>query len=165
MTLTEIRRLYRYNAWANQRVLDSLRLLDQEQFTRDLKASHRSVRGTLAHLAAAEWVWLSRWRGISPTIPLPDTEFETVDIAAKRLTELDTELGRYVEALDEPGLNEVKSYRTIDGKPFSNELQEMLLHLINHSSYHRGQIAALLRQVGATPQGTDLISFFRTASS
>ena len=60
MTLEEAKKLYLYNIWANQRVLDSLQSLDQETFTRDLNASYRSVRGTLAHLAAGSGMDLAK---------------------------------------------------------------------------------------------------------
>jgi uncharacterized damage-inducible protein DinB len=165
MTVVEINKLYQYNTWANRRVLDSLQQLNQECFTRDLKASYGSIRGTLAHLAGAQWIWLERWKGNSPAKLLPESEFETVAMASRRLTEIDDNLVRYVEDLTQSALEEVKSYVSTEGKPYSNVLQDMLQHLMNHSTYHRGQIASLLRQVGAIPQQTDLILYLRTVPS
>lgn len=165
MTPLEMRRLSQYNAWANRRTLDSLQSLDQERFTRNLHASHGSIRGTLTHLAAAEWIWLERWNGRSPSSLLPETEFESVALATQRVTEIDRQLLSYVEALDASDLEVVKDYCSTEGKLYSNVLHDMLQHVINHSSYHRGQIASLLRQVGAVPQQTDLILYFRRMSS
>jgi uncharacterized damage-inducible protein DinB len=164
MTLEEVRTLFKYNAWANERLLSALGSLDPERFARHLKASHGSIRGTLAHLAAAEWIWLERLRGHSPNQLLPEAEFETIEMATRRLAEIDRELWDYVTGLNETDLEGRKDYVTTEGKPYSNVLRDMLLHLINHSSYHRGQVASLLRQVGATPLATDLILYLRALS-
>lgn len=161
MSPSEIRKICHYNTWANQRTLESLQAIDQQQFTRDLSASHGSIRGTLAHLASAEWIWLQRWTGKPGTRMLPETDFETVGIATQRLAQFDRDLAEYVNSLSEADLQSVKSYVTTEGKPYSNVLQDMLIHLFNHSSYHRGQIAALLRQVEAVPKGTDFIVYCR----
>ena len=114
--------------------------------------------------AAAEWIWLERWRGHSPNRLLPEAEFETVEMSMRRLAEIDRELWDYVTGLNETDLEGKREYVTTEGKPYSNGLQDMLLHLINHSSYHRGQVASLLRQVGATPLATDLILYLRAMS-
>jgi uncharacterized damage-inducible protein DinB len=164
MTADEINTLFKYNAWANERLLSSLQSLDSERFTRNLNASHRSIRGTVAHLAAAEWIWLERWRGRSPDRLLPEAEFETIEMAARRLAEIDSELGKHMKGLTQTDLEGKRDYVTTEGKPYSNVLQDMLLHLINHSTYHRGQVASLLRQVGATPIATDLIVYLRAMS-
>jgi uncharacterized damage-inducible protein DinB len=164
MTADEINTLFKYNAWANERLLSSLRSLDSERFTRNLNASHGSIRGTVAHLAAAEWIWLERWRGRSPDRLLPEAEFETIEMAGRRLAEIDSELGKYMRGLTQTDLEGKRDYVTTEGKPYSNVLQDMLLHLINHSTYHRGQVACLLRQVGATPIATDLTLYLRAKS-
>ncbi len=161
MSPSEIQKMCHYNSWANQRMLESLRAIDQQQFTRDLKASHGSIRGTLTHLASAEWIWLQRWMGKPAARMLPETEFETVEIAAPRLTQFDRDLAEYVHSLSASDLQGIKNYVTTEGKPYSSVVQDMLIHLFNHSSYHRGQIAALLRQVDAVPQGTDFILYCR----
>ena len=75
MNLIEIQRLYNYNSWANERVLESLRLIGQERFIINKQASHGSIRGVIAHIAAAEWIWLERWKGSSPVTLLPEEEF------------------------------------------------------------------------------------------
>jgi uncharacterized damage-inducible protein DinB len=162
MSPSEIRNMYRYNGWANQRVLASLRSIDQERFVRHLKTSHGSIRGTVAHLASAECIWLQRWTGKPGNQMLPESDFETIEIASQRLTEFDNDLVDYVNSLSEEDLRSTKSYVTTQGKPYSNVVQDMLVHLINHSTYHRGQIAALLRQVDAVPQSTDFILYCRS---
>ena len=161
MNLIEIQRLYDYNRWANERVLESLQPIGQEVFTRNKQASHGSIRGIVAHIAGAEWIWLERWKGSSPVSLLSESEFETVEIAAQRLRKIDHDLKQFTTRLTQEDLDGSRGYKTTEGKAYSNVLSDMLLHLANHSSYHRGQIATLLRQSGAVPQSTDFILFIR----
>ena len=161
MNLIEIKRLYDYNRWANDRVLESLLPIGQEVFTSNKQASHGSIRGIIAHIAAAEWIWLERWKGSSPAGLLPESESETFEIAAQRLRKIDDDLQEFTSRLTQEDLDGSRGYKTTEGKPYSNVLSDMLLHLANHSSYHRGQIATLLRQSRAVPQSTDFILFIR----
>ena len=161
MNLTEVQRLYDYNSWANERVLESLQPIGQEVFASNKQASHGSIRGIIAHIAGAEWIWLERWKGSSPAGLLPESEFETVEIAAQRLRKIDHDLQQFTSGLTQADLDGSRGYKTTEGKAYSNVLSDMLLHLANHSSYHRGQITTLLRQSGALPQSTDFILFIR----
>ena len=161
MNLIEIQRLYAYNRWANERVLESLRSIWPEIFTSNKQASHGSIRGIIAHIAAAEWIWLERWKGSSPAGLLPESEFETFEIAAQRLRRIDDDLQEFTGRLTQADLDGSRDYKTTEGKAYSNVLSDMLFHLANHSSYHRGQITTLLRQSGAVPQSTDFILFIR----
>ena len=161
MNLMEIQRLYDYNRWANERVLESLRPIRQDVFTSNKQASHGSIHGIIAHIAAAEWIWLERWKGSSPVSLLPESEFETVEIATRRLCKIDHDLQEFTSQLTQEDVDGSCGYRTTEGKAYSNVLCDMLLHVVNHSSYHRGQITTLLRQSGAVPQSTDFILFIR----
>ena len=78
MTRQDLFTLYDYNAWANARSLGAAEPLTPEQFLRDLGSSFPSVRDTLAHVLAAEWIWLRRWLGESPSGLLPAAEFPSV---------------------------------------------------------------------------------------
>ena len=161
MNLIEIQRLYDYNSWANERVLESLQLIGQEVFTSNKQASHGSIRGIIAHIAAGESVWLERWQGSSPVGLLPESEFETLEIATLRLRRIDHDLQEFTSQLTQADLDASRGYNTTEGKAYSNVLSDMLLHVVNHSSYHRGQITTLLRQSGAVPRSTDFILFIR----
>lgn len=161
MTHSEIKELFAYNAWANRRVIDSISQLAAEQFSQNLGGSHGSIRGTLAHLAAAEIIWLERWQSKAGTKLLPEQEFGTIEEATRRLTEIDAEMMEFINHFPESDLEKSRAYTTTEGKTHSNLFRHMFLHLLNHSSYHRGQLAALLRQAGAVPNPTDLIIFYR----
>jgi uncharacterized damage-inducible protein DinB len=156
-----IRLLCDYNSWANQRLLEVSATLKEEQFTRDLGSSFRSVRDTLAHIMDVEWLYLERWNGRSPSaLPSPESYPNHANVVV-RWKEIEQDLNHFVAARDSAGLEQRIDYRNTRGDDFSNPLWEMLLHLVNHSTYHRGQVTTLVRQLGTKPVSTDLINFYR----
>ena len=161
MGIEDLTELYAYNEWANGRVRNSIRDLDPEVFKRDLGASFGSLQGTVAHLVSAQWNWLRRWKGQSASRPLLSEAFASPEEANRRWVEVDRALAGFVDELDVAGLQQSIALTTPQGSSYSSRLWRAMLHVVNHSSYHRGQIAAMLRQVGATPQGTDLMLYYR----
>lgn len=159
MTPEHFRLLYEYNAWANRRVLEACGALSDEQFTRDLGSSFRSVRDTLVHIFGAEWIWLERWHGRSPMALPPAMEFHTLGSVRARWAELERDLMDFVAGVSVAGLDRVIEYRNTRGNQFAYPLRSMLQHLVNHGTYHRGQVATLLRQLGAQPRSTDLLRY------
>lgn len=160
MDLQSIQALYDYNRWANARVLDAVSKLSAEQFTRDLENSFRSVRETLVHILSAEWIWLERWNGTSPKSMLGAAELSGVDAICKRWDKVENERADFIRSLSEEKLATAISYVNTRGQTFAYPLWQMLVHVANHSTYHRGQITTLLRQVGAKPVGTDFLAFY-----
>jgi uncharacterized damage-inducible protein DinB len=161
ITPQQVRVLYDYNAWADRRMLDACSGLADEQFTRDLGCSHRSVRDTLAHIMGAAWIWLERWQGRSPSgLPRSD-HYDKLSTLRSRWGEIERDLLQFVAGLSKEELEQDRPYRTTEGKSYSQPLWQMLQHLVNHSTYHRGQVAAMLRQLDVKPVATDLIAFYR----
>lgn len=163
MTVEEIRSLYAYNEWANARLLAVIAGLAEDRLTAEIPSSFPSILGTLAHIVAAEWVWLRRWKGENPT-GFPDwlSVPSLVEVRAK-LAEIEAERAAFVGSLSDADLDRPLDYRTLAGDPFRNRLADLLVHVVNHSSYHRGQLTTMLRQVGATPVATDFVVFKREA--
>jgi uncharacterized damage-inducible protein DinB len=159
MDLETTRFLYEFNVWASHRLLDACETLSDDQFTRDLGSSFGSVRGTLAHIFAAEWLWLERWRGRSPAGLLHTDVYANLADLRKNWAEFDRELLGFVNGLSPADLVRVHDYRTTKGAPSTNALWQMLQHVVNHGTYHRGQVATLLRQLGARPRATDLLRY------
>jgi uncharacterized damage-inducible protein DinB len=162
MTRDDVRTLIDYNYWARDRVLDAVQPLSPEQFTRDMGNSFRSVRDTLAHIYGAEWIWYSRWIGESPTaLPAAD-KFPGVASLRSEWRDLEGKIRAYFDGLDDSGVARVIEYKSMMFGPGASVLWQMLQHVVNHGSYHRGQVTTLLRQLGAAPpKSTDLISFYR----
>ena len=155
-----IRPLFTYDSWANERTFNACAALTPEQFTRDLGSSFASVRDTLVHICRAQWIWLDRLRGHSPgELPEPDA---CPDLAAVRArwSDVERELLAFVNAASAADLDRVLEYRTPRGD-FRTPIWQILQQLVNHGTYHRGQITTMLRQLGARPVATDLIAFYR----
>lgn len=161
MEIADIRALYDFNSWANQRTREACASLSNEQLTRDLASSFRSVRDTLVHLYSGEWVWLERWRGNSPIAFPSAADFPDLAAIELRWAEIDRGLHEFVAGLKADDLTRTLKYRLMSGKEMESPYWQMLQHLANHGTYHRGQIATMLRQLGAKPNSTDLIAFYR----
>jgi len=160
MTPEDVRTLYAYDAWANRRVLDACAALTPEQFTKDLGSSFRSVRDTLAHIMGAEWLWLERFQGHTATL-LSGDQFPDLASLRRRWAEVERDLLAYLDALSAGDLERSFDYRDLKGNPHTSLLWQTLQHVANHSTYHRGQVTTLFRQLGVKPVGTDLIGFYR----
>jgi uncharacterized damage-inducible protein DinB len=155
-----VRELYVYNHWANQRVLASVTPLSGEQFTRSMGNSFGSVRDTVAHILAAEWIWLERWLGRSPKALLPAADFPTAASIRERWATVEQDRDGFIQTLTAAKLQEPVAYINIRGEPYSYLLWQQMAHVVNHSTYHRGQVTTLLRQLGAEPQSTDLLLYY-----
>jgi uncharacterized damage-inducible protein DinB len=142
-------------------MLDSCSSLSTEQFTRDLHSSFLSVRDTAAHIYGAEWLWLERWHGRIPSRLPAAADFPDLAALRARWAEHERNLNEYIRSLTSSELERVVQYKNTKGVPFKGPVWPMLQHVVNHSTYHRGQVTTLLRQLGATPVSTDLIAFYR----
>ena len=162
MTPDYIRTLINYNYWARDRVLASAEQLSHEQLSRNLGSSFSSVLDTVLHMQSAEWIWYRRWQGDSPNVRADQSHLRTVEAVRDAWRPLEHDIRSFVERLGPAGLARVIEYKTLDGQPASAAYWQMIVHVVNHGAYHRGQVATMLRQLGARPsQSTDMIVFFR----
>jgi uncharacterized damage-inducible protein DinB len=159
MNAADIRSLFAYDRWANDKVIEAVAGLDPEQFVRTIPSSFPSVRETLAHLVSAEWLWLERWKGHSPKAMLDGKAFPSLDPLRRRWSEIASELEAFVGALEEQALGRTLSYVNLAGQRREYPLVRTMQHLANHSTYHRGQLTTLLRQLDVQPPATDLLVY------
>ena len=169
--LETLRELFDYNYWARDRQVEACAALSEEQFLRPMGSSFSSVRDTLAHLVGAEWIWLERWRGRSPkTMPgvaegLPfadmvkrwNEQFPTVGAVETRWREVERGVREYLSTLDEGKLAQPLTYVNWQGESWTYPLWRTLVHIVNHQTYHRGQVTTLLRQLGAKAAPVDFL--------
>ena len=165
MTLAELRDHLDFNEWANKRTFGAAATLSVDDLTRDLKSSFPSIRDTLAHMVGGEWVWFTRWTGESPTTFPEWTRTDTLDDLIARLATIEAQRRVWFDRLSEDDLARRYPYRLFNGTEDAQPLSELILHVVNHASYHRGQIATMMRQVGAKPVGTDRITYTRENGS
>lgn len=169
--LNTLRELFDYNYWARDRQLEACAALSEEQFRRPMGSSFSSVRDTLAHLLCAEWGWLERWRGRSPqTLPgVPEglsfeetmhrwnDQFPAIAAIEERWREVERGVREYLETLTEDKLAQALVYINLVGQTWTYPLWRTLVHVVNHQTYHRGQVTTLLRQLGAQAPAIDFL--------
>lgn len=159
--VSELRTLFAYNRWANLRFLDVLDTLSDDELGRHLGGSFPNVAATLVHMLGAEWVWQRRWSGDSPT-SFPDASTMTSVAAVRgRWDAIWADQQAFLARLDEAELFAPLVYRTFDGTEYEQPLHELVRHVVNHATYHRGQLATALRQLGRVPPSTDLARYYR----
>ncbi|HZS10304.1 MAG TPA: DinB family protein [Blastocatellia bacterium] len=159
MNLTDIRQLYDYTEWANHLVLDSVEQLSREDQQRETGVSHKSIHGTLVHQLAADWIWLSRWQGESPAALLSDADFPDLASVRERWRQVESGRQKFIAGLSEEDLTRDLSYTNTKGERAALPLGQQMQHVVNHSSYHRGQVTAMIRQLGVQPPTTDLLYY------
>jgi uncharacterized damage-inducible protein DinB len=162
MNYSDLHALLDYHYWARDRLLEAAARLSPEQLTRNLGSSFPSVRDTLVHLYSADWIWCSRWEGESPTAMLSPDGFADVDAIRAAWSAHERRVRSVVDKLGDTGIQQPLHYRTAAGQPQAQVFWQQCQHLVNHGSYHRGQVTTMLRQLGAQPpKSMDLISFYR----
>ena len=162
MTYEDVHALLDYHYWARDRMLDALELLTPEAFTRDLGSSFKSLCDTVVHIYGAELVWYSRWKGSSPTSLVSSSSFPDAPSLRSAWRDLERDVRVFVNELGPDGLNRRFDYKLLSGKTGSSSFWQMVQHVVNHASYHRGQLTTMLRQIGAAPpKSMDLIAFYR----
>lgn len=162
MTHADLMTLIEYHYWARDRMLDAVSVLTPEQYTREMSNSFASIRDTLVHIYSAEWNWHQRWLKAPPVGMLNPADYPDVESLRVAWSNHEMQLRAFFAGMNDDDVPRVVSYFNLNGVKTSSQIGQMLQHVVNHATYHRGQIATLLRQLGAAPaRSTDLIAFCR----
>lgn len=162
MTYEDLINLLDYHYWARDRLLDALDPLSADQLTGSINSSFKSVRNTAAHMFAAEMVWYSRWRGDSPKELVSADQFPDVASLRSAWNNLERNVRALLGQLGSEGISGRVDYAMLNGQPTSSILSHTVQQIVNHGSYHRGQVTTMLRQIGVPPpKSMDLITFYR----
>ena len=153
--------LCEYSCWADQLLLESIRGLTPEQFALEPAPGCPSIRATLVHMADAQWIWVRRIQGETVTARITEVEKPTREEAEQFLDQAHETLHRLLPTVPVERLVAPLSYVDLKGEPQSLPLKAILWHLINHASYHRGQITASLMRLGIEPPIMDLALWAR----
>lgn len=152
----------KYNLWANTKITAFLQKLSPPLLDKELISSFKTIRGTVYHICDAEQIWYNRLAGISFS-SWPSESFNGTDTDFMKLfTEQSRKFTEYAESKSESELLDRIDYKSLEGKEFTSKISDIVLHCMNHSTFHRGQIVTMLRNVGFTELGsTDYIMYSR----
>ena len=146
-----------YDLWANRLLLGSLAPLPREDYVRELGGGWPSLRSTLVHLAGATRAWAERFDGRDATVLPTVEEVPTLADAARMLNEADERIAAFLAGATPERLAAPLVWKNLKGEPKAAPLWTVLRHTVNHATYHRGQLAAMLRRLGVAPAATDLV--------
>ena len=161
MTQNSILRMFEYNEWAWQRVFPSLAALPDEEYFAERPFFWHSLHGLAVHSFGADWIWLQRCRGVSPSA-LPTRE--SVADLRRRWDPLRAEFREYVAGLSDEQMAAEIVYRDTAGKPYTFSLGDLLRHVMNHATEHRSQMTPTLFQLGHPTDPLDYLYFARRAA-
>ncbi|MGH9722983.1 MAG: DinB family protein [Bryobacteraceae bacterium] len=149
-----------YTAWATRRLLEAAARLSPAELSRDFNTSDKSVVGTLAHTFAADRIWLARLQNEAGQGFISDDDRQ-LTVLQREWPALHGRWKQWAEALTDASVAAVVSYKDIRGNPWTTPIWQILLHVVNHGTHHRGQVSGFLRAMGQTPPPLDLIAFYR----
>ena len=159
MIIELIRNLYQYNAWANTRILDTAALLSSERLHADASANFGSVQGTLVHIMSAQWIFLMRWQGTSPSAMFDPQTFPDLDTLRARWDQIERETQDFVAGCTEAALARIIAYRNFQDEQWAYPLWQQMVDQVNHATQHRSEVALILSQWGYSPGWLDLLYF------
>lgn len=161
MQTNDIITLYEYNTWANERVLAVTTRLPDELYNAPTQMSHGSLHSTLVHTLSAEWIWLKRCQGESPTSLFQEEEFQNLGQLRQQWQREEQAMRTFLAGLGDQDLDRVIHYNTTSGVPLKQVLWQILVHVVNHGTQHRSEAAVLLTDYGHSPGDLDFITFLR----
>lgn len=151
-----------YNRWANTKIADVLRNIEDIIYFQENKSSFPSIAKTVLHLWGAQYIWLKRLQGESLRTWLSADSKDDKKDSLDGLIQSSIDLELFAISKDESFLTSAYTYKNMKGEPFEDRYEDTLFHVVNHGTYHRGQIITMLREAGETTlPSTDLIHYLR----
>jgi uncharacterized damage-inducible protein DinB len=160
MNKKELQFFFEYDAWADSLFFESSAALSGEQYCRDHGTSFGSIHGTLVHILSANCIWSARWNKRTP-LPLKPEDLTVLESVKKQWNTYHLDIDNLLRTISEEALQSPFPYTDFKGAVHAQTLWLQMLHKVNHSSYHRGQAAAMMRMIGVKPVGTDFINYAR----
>ena len=159
MIIELLHNLYDYNAWANDRILDTASQLRPDQLQVEASASFGSIHGTLLHIMSAHWVWLERWKGSSPAAMFDPETFPTLASISTRWDQIEDDAQSFLTSCTEADIERIIEYQNFQGEHWAYPLWQQMVHQVNHATQHRSEVAMILTQWGHSPGWLDLLYF------
>lgn len=161
MSLEALQQHIDYNVWASRRLIDTVSGMSPEELAHDFKTADKSILGTLAHLYAAERNWLARMKEGRTAVQNRTTGDGQLEPLIGKWTETQSEWKTWISQLPPEAPNQIMEYLDLQGRPWAQPLWQIMLHVVNHATHHRGQVSGFLRALGKVPPPLDYIAFVR----
>lgn len=151
-----------FNVWANGKFVEILKTVDENIFEQEVISSFPSLRKTILHIWDAEFIWLKRIEGLSLS-EFPSKHFTgNKEECLNGFLEHSKRFADYMEAKDKAYFESKIDFKTLNGDAFSESVEGIIYHVVNHGTFHRGQLVTMMRTLGITTvPSTDLIRYLR----
>lgn len=149
-----------YTVWASTRLLSAAEELSERELAHDFKTADRSIVGTLAHIFAADRVWLGRIKQRPPSAFISQHE-KNLAVLQEQWPGIHAAWIQWAADLTDQSAHSTLSYHDLKGNPWTQPIWQVVLHVVNHASHHRGQVSGFLRALGHVPPPLDLTVFYR----
>jgi uncharacterized damage-inducible protein DinB len=161
MTVTKehLQAMFDYVRWSDQQMLAASRTVNDEGYFKEQQISLGSIHKLLVHCMAAQWIWLSRWRGESPTRLENQDDYPTRDALMQRWPLVHSAMTDFLGTQTPKSLARDVQYRNTRGELFSLPLADLMLHVIDHGTYHRGQINTMIKRTGGQPANISYLQY------
>jgi uncharacterized damage-inducible protein DinB len=153
-----------YTAWASRRLVDAAAQLPTEQLTRDFGTADKSVLGTLMHVFAGDRVWFRRVEGSVPEKFISDADYQ-LSVLQNDWPPLHEKWQQWCAGLTDEAAAADLHYRDMRGNEWRQPIWQVVAHVVNHGTHHRGQAAGFLRSMGVAPPPIDMTVFYRTRAA
>jgi len=160
MTVADMKVLYDYGYWANERLFDAILRLAPEQFTEPVGGGHESIRNTLVHVLSAEWGWLNRCGGPERGPRLNPADYPNAETLKGTWSKVEGYVRAFLSVLNDEDLARDVEFMNDRGEKRSMPLGNLLQHAASHGVHHRGQVALMLRSLGYAPGDIDLLIYY-----
>ena len=163
MELELIRGIWDYHWWGNRKIFDEAHALGEETAKKEVgkQFSFPTLKGMLAHIYGADRIWLTRWKGESPTRLSGDADVSSLADLRTKWDALEAEQRAFLTSLGTAELKRTIDYKATDGKPYAQPLWHLLQHVVNHATHHRSEIATMVTMIKGSPPSTDMVLFYR----
>jgi uncharacterized damage-inducible protein DinB len=149
-----------YSSWASRRLLDAASQLSEEELQRDFQTADKNVLNTLVHAFAADRIWLARIQGPARTTFIDENDRQ-LPALQREWPALQQRWRQWAASLTDQSAVAKVPYKDMKGNAYEQPLWQIVLHVVNHATHHRGQVSGFLRAMGHTPPALDLIAFYR----